>query len=84
MQEEVVEWKRALAEQTAEVQQGVNQRMAKVTARHNSTGRRIRKSPPVLKFTRNAKSLLNGRLLRREDWRFDHIMQYLEHEALKS
>jgi hypothetical protein len=83
MDGELAEWERALRLQTEEIKQAVAVRLAKTRTRRGSLGRRIRKSPPVLGLMRAAKSVLNGRILRREDWRFAHILPYLEHEAKK-
>lgn len=83
MSAELAECERALEEQAAEVQTAVRQGLQRTTQKKSSLSRRVRKSPPVLGFTRTLKSVVNGRILGREDWRFDHILDYLDHESQK-
>ncbi|MFT7668025.1 MAG: hypothetical protein ACI8X5_000711 [Planctomycetota bacterium] len=83
MDEELAEWNRALAEQSQELRDETAARLKSSERRRNSLGRRIRKSAVVQSATRNAKSLLNSKLLQREDWRYSEIWSYLEHEASK-
>ena len=64
----------------------VSARLKRDGQHRESLGRRIRKSDPVMRFSRGSKSLLNGKILRREGWCYPGIIEYieyLEHEARK-
>ena len=84
MSAEEREWARALSCEPQELQDEVHRRIGKDTRRRQSLGRRIRKSRAMRSFSRSAKSLLHGRVLRSPHWRYDNILDYLSWRAEQS
>ena len=81
MSVEVAEWERALAEQEPQVKERVAVATTKHRQKRVSLTRRLRKSRALTGFKHGVRSIVQGKILRHPQWRFDEILSYLDWES---
>jgi hypothetical protein len=85
MAPELAEWKRALAEQPAMVQESVRAALAaqrlKVPSNFSLARKKLARALGLPRLTRTAKHLIRGRLKRNPEWRFTDPIAYYEWES---